>query len=104
MDVKTVVVAAQSIQTLIEQDLPIRVAWDLKKLMDMCNPVLEFYGQELEKSAFIKGSGEKRKDLLSLELPEFDCFDPIRLPLDMPIKLSAGDCKRLEPFVTFEEV
>ena len=46
MKIEDIVIAAGSIQKLIDQDVPLCTAWALKKLLDRCNPVLEFYGQE----------------------------------------------------------
>ena len=46
-------------------------------------------------------SGRPQAELneLEAELPE---FERIKLPLDLDLRLSAGDIKCLEPFVEFE--
>lgn len=103
MKVKDIVIAAGSIQKLIDQDVPLRTAWSLKKLLDMCNPVLEFYGQQLAKFGAAPEAEEKREELLAMELPDFAKFERPSLSLSLPVKLSAADLKRLEPFVEFKQ-
>lgn len=101
MLLKSIVIAAPSVQKLIDQDMPLLTAWQLSRLMDTINPALEFYGLELAKAA-PERTDQARKELLALDLPD---VDPgiLYLPLDLPVKLSAADIKRLWPFVRFSE-
>lgn len=96
MKLYNIAIAAKPLQKLIEQDLPLRQAYALAILATKLNPTLEFYGSQLM-------SGRPQAELNELEaaLPE---FERIRLPLDLDIRLSAGDIKCLEPFVEFEGV
>ena len=103
MKIEDIVIAAGSIQKLIDQDVPLCTAWALKKLLDRGNPVLEFYGQELAKYGEAPDAESRRAQLLALTLPDFDGFARVAVPLDVPVKLSAADIKRLEPFVQFCE-
>lgn len=89
-----IVLAAQPLQKLVNQDLPIRQAYKVAMLATRVNPHLEFYGAELTK-------GKPEKDLNDFDVPEFDTVEPIMLDMSLDIKLSAADIKRLEPFVTF---
>lgn len=101
MLLKNIVIAAPSIQKLIDQDVPLRTAWQLSRLMDALNPALEFYGRELAKTAPERAEAAQ-EELLALDLPD---VDPgiLYLPLDLPVRLSAADIKRLGPFVRFSE-
>ena len=103
MKLQSIVIAAPSIQKLIDQDMPLRTAWELTRLLDTCNPVLEFYGAELAKMEDAADREARHRSLCELELPDFDKFKRVRLPLEMPLTLSAADVKRLEPFVDFKE-
>ena len=59
------------------------------------NPTLEFYGNQLM-------SGRSQAELNELDADTLPELPNITLPLDLDIRLSAGDIKCLEPFVTFE--
>lgn len=89
-----VAIAAKPLQKLIGQDIPLKQAYALAILATKLNPTLSFYGEQL-------ASGRDQAELNALEadLPE---LPRITLPLDLDIRLSAGDIKCLEPFVTFE--
>ena len=91
-----IVLAAQPLQKLVNQDLPLRQAYKVAMLATRVNPHLEFYGEELAK-------GKPEKDLNDFDVPDFDTAQPIELSLALDLKLSAADIKRLEPFVTFTD-
>ena len=96
MKLYDIALASKPLQKLIGQDLPLRQAYALAILATKLNPTLEFYGNQLM-------SGRQQEELngLEAELPE---FKRIKLPLDLDVRLSAGDIKCLEPFVEFEGV
>lgn len=96
MKLYDIALASKPLQKLIEQDLPLRQAYALAILATKLNPSLEFYGSQL-----MSGRPQTELNELEADLPE---FERIKLPLDLDIRLSAGDIKCLEPFVEFEGV
>ena len=96
MKLYDVALASKPLQKLIEQDIPLRQAYALAILATKLNPSLEFYGSQL-----MSGRPQAELNELEADLPE---FSRIKLPLDLDIRLSAGDIKCLEPFVEFEGV
>lgn len=91
-----IVLAAQPLQKLVNQDLPLRQAYKVAMLATRVNPHLEFYGAELAK-------GKAEGELNNFEVSDFDTTEPIELSLALDLQLSAADIKRLEPFVAFTE-
>ena len=96
MKLYDIALASKPLQKLIGQDLPLRQAYALAILATELNPTLEFYGNQL-----MSGRPQEELNELEAELPE---FKRIKLPLDLDLRLSAGDIKCLEPFVEFEGV
>lgn len=96
MKLYDIALASKPLQKLIGQDLPLRQAYALAILATKLNPTLEFYGKQL-----MSGRPQAELNELEAELPE---FKRIKLPLDLDLRLSAGDIKCLEPFVEFEGV
>ena len=96
MKLYDIALASKPLQKLIGQDLPLRKAYALAILATKLNPTLEFYGNQL-----MSGRPQEELNELEAELPE---FKRIKLPLDLDLRLSAGDIKCLEPFVEFEGV
>ena len=96
MKLYDIALASKPLQKLIGQDLPLRKAYALAILATKLNPPLEFYGNQL-----MSGRPQEELNELEAELPE---FKRIKLPLDLDLRLSAGDIKCLEPFVEFEGV
>lgn len=96
MKLYDIALASKPLQKLIGQDLPLRQAYALAILATKLNPTLEFYGNQL-----MSGRPQEELNELEAELPE---FKRIKLPLDLDLRLSAGDIKCLEPFVEFEGV
>lgn len=94
MKLYDIALASKPLQKLIGQDLPLRQAYALAILATKLNPSLEFYGNQL-----MSGRSQVELNELEADLPE---FERIKLPLDLDIRLSAGDIKCLEPFVEFE--
>lgn len=91
-----IVLAAQPLQKLVNQDLPLREAYKVAMLATRVNPHLEFYGAELAKGKF-------EDELNDFDVSDFDTVQPIQLSLSLDLKLSAADIKRLEFFVTFTD-
>ena len=96
MKLYDIALASKPLQKLIGQDLPLRQAYALAILATKLNPTLEFYGNQL-----MSGRTQAELNELEAELPE---FKRIKLPLDLDLRISAGDIKCLEPFVEFEGV
>lgn len=96
MKLYDIALASKPLQKLIMQDLPLRQAYALAILATKLNPSLEFYGNQL-----MSGRPQEELNELEAELPE---FKRIKLPIDLDLRLSAGDIKCLEPFVEFEGV
>lgn len=96
MKLYDIALASKPLQKLIGQDLPLRQAYALAILATKLNPTLEFYGNQL-----MSGRPQTELNELEAELPE---FKRIKLPIDLDLRLSAGDIKCLEPFVEFEGV
>nr|DAE36277.1 MAG TPA: hypothetical protein [Caudoviricetes sp.] len=96
MKLYDIALASKPLQKLIGQDLPLRQAYALAILATKLNPSLEFYGNQL-----MSGRPQEELNELEAELPE---FKRIKLPIDLDLRLSAGDIKCLEPFVEFEGV
>lgn len=94
MKLYDIALASKPLQKLIGQDLPLRQAYALAILATKLNPTLEFYGNQL-----MSGRPQEELNELEAELPE---FKRIKLPIDLDLRLSAGDIKCLEPFVEFE--
>lgn len=94
MKLYDIAIAAKPLQKLIEQDLPLREAYQLAILATKLNPSLEFYGNQL-----MSGREQTELNNLDADIPE---LPRVTLPLDLDIRLSAGDIKCLEPFVTFK--
>lgn len=94
MKLYDIALAAKPLQKLIEQDLPLRKAYELAILATKINPTLEFYGNQL-----MSGRPQEELNNLDADLPE---LTRIELPIDLDVKLSAGDVKCLEPFVIFK--
>lgn len=92
-----IVNARNSLQKLIQQDIPLRQAYELVKLTDKINVHLDFYGQERVKRW---GNEEKLIELDSFpvdDLPE----DRMQIAMTDTVLLSAVDVKALEPFIEF---
>lgn len=93
MIVNDILIAAPSLQKLSGQDLPLYAACAVADLIDLCNPVLDQYGKNIESG--YDEEAERRK--------EIDFADRVPIGMDpmVPVMLSAADVKRLEPLVDF---
>lgn len=96
-----IVNARESLQKLVGQDLPLRVAYRLVKVTDAINFHLSFYGAERAKL------GENPDPAKLRELEEMEITDlhheKLKLPIRDGLVLSASDVKMLEPFIEFYE-
>lgn len=99
MRLEDLVLASNSVQKLILQDLPLKTAYALMQLANEINPYLKFFSQEMVKSA---PDSEERAELMDFqaEIPH-EGFSRIKISLSAPLKLSAADIKFLEPFIEF---
>lgn len=105
MTLSTIVSAAPALQKLIQQDLPLPIAWELTRLIDVCNPALEFF--DSERAKILCGAPElqasRTAELLAMSAPGMGPTLVVRIPLDAGLRLSAADIKALQPLVLFEE-
>lgn len=90
--------ARDSLQKLIVQDLPIRKAYELMELTDLCNRHLAFYGQEIAKF----NPAENPDRLKDLDEMAVEDIARITVPTTDNLKLSASDVKMLLPLIDFE--
>ena len=103
MKLSDIVMARPALQKLIMQDMPIKLAFETAKIITACNPHLEFYGAEMQKTAMLPDElrETKQAELLELDVEELGSFKPLQIPLSLPLQLSAADIKRLEPLACF---
>ena len=81
------------------------MAYNVAQLVTRCNEQLRFYGQQMERIRRIKSAEDaeqQRAALMNIDADGFDEYEPLRLPLSLPITLSAADVKFLEPLIAFE--
>lgn len=93
-----IVRARESLQKLVTQDLPIRTAYELMNMTDICNRHLVFYGQELAKFDPVADPDRLRE----LEDMEVSDIHAVSVQITDGLKLSAADVKMLLPLVSFE--
>jgi hypothetical protein len=96
-----IVNARESLQKLVGQELPLRVAYRLVKVTDAINFHLNFYGEELMKLGE-NPDPEKLKELEEMEITDLH-HEKLRVPIMEGLVLSAADVKMLEPFIEFYE-
>jgi len=91
-------------QKLIRQDLPLRTAYRLSKMVRKINEELSFFREreaELKAKYEFKIPANEYNELLNLEL---DWDEPkIEILLDENINLSVADIEALTPFIEFKE-
>lgn len=92
--------ARDSLQKLVQQDLPLKTAYKLMQITDECNRHLVFYGNELAKIES-NGEPERLEELDNLEVLD-DAWEKPKISADCNITLSAVDVKLLMPLVDFE--
>lgn len=99
MKLGTIVNAAQPLQKLIFQDLPLKTAYGLAQLIGRINPALAFYGMEMAKAP----DGARAEELSEMEMAGFEDIFRLQIDPELPLVLSAADIKCLEPFIRFEK-
>lgn len=97
MTIRELVQASTGLRKLAAQDLPVREAWEIMKLIDRLNPLLGFAGVEEAKAA---GNAERLGELWSMEPEELRELRPVRIHAE-GLKLAPADVKFLEPLVEF---
>lgn len=105
MKLSEIVYAAPPLQKLTVQDVPLRIAYNVAQLVTCCNEQLRFYGQQIERINAMDNADDAEKQrfaLMNIDADGFDDHTPLRLPLSLPITLSAADVKCLEPLILFE--
>lgn len=92
--------ARDSLQKLIQQDLPLKTAYKLMQITEECNKHLFFYGNELAKIN-VENNPERLEELENLEIADTSWERP-KISADCNLSLSAADIKLLMPLVDFE--
>lgn len=100
MILKTLVMAQPALQKLILQDLPLRKALELMRLVEEANKFLTFFSVEMAKAGLDRDRIEK---LEQFEVDGLGVQLPVKLPMNDNLRLSAADCKLLEGFIVWEE-
>ena len=100
MILKTLVMAQPALQKLILQDLPLRKALELMRLVEEANKFLTFFSIEMTKAGLDRDRIDK---LEQFEVDNLGVQLPVQLPMNDNLRLSAADCKLLEGFITWEE-
>lgn len=97
--------AAPGLQKLVTQNLTLRTAYKLFKLVERVNEELRFFAlreAELKAKHEYKVPAKEYEELLNLEI---DWNEPtIEIPIDADINLSCADVDALTPFIEFKEV
>lgn len=105
MKYEKLVLSVEAFQKLTAQDLPLPIAYQLKKMTGRINEELVFFRMRYQQ---ITGSEitEEEKGALIAELLNFETdWDPVplRIPIDTKINLSCADINALEGLVEFYE-
>lgn len=105
MKAYNLVEAVPALQKLVRENLPLRTAYRLSKMVRKVNEELDFFKAkeaELKAKHEYKVPVSEYNELLNLEI---DWNDPkIEIPLDADINLSCADIDALTPFIEFKEV
>ena len=96
-----IVCAMTPLQKLVSQDMPLREAYRLTKLIDQVNGYLAFYSQELGKLGSDPDQ-QRRKELEDMEITDM-IAEPVRIRMSDNLRLSPSDVRALEPLVEFYE-
>ena len=96
-----IVNARDPLQRIVEQELPLRVAYRLLKVTEAIKFHLHFYYGELIKLGE-DPDPEKLKELENMEITDLH-HEKLRVPIMEGLVLSAADVKMLEPFIEFYE-
>lgn len=105
MKAYNLVEAVPALQKLVRENLPLRTAYRLSKMVRKVNEELDFFKAkeaELKAKHEYKVPVSEYNELLNLEI---DWNEPkITIPLDDNIALSVADIEALTPFIEFKEV
>lgn len=105
MKAYNLVEAIPALQKLVRENLPLRTAYRLSKMVRKVNEELDFFKAkeaELKAKHEYKVPVSEYNELLNLEI---DWDEPkITIPLDDHISLSVADIEALTPFIEFKEV
>ena len=94
-----IVNARAPLQKLVQQDLPLRTAWELVRITEEVNRCLSFYAEELQKLGS-EPEAARLKELQQLDV-QAPTPEPYRIRIQDGLRLSAADVKLLEPLITF---
>lgn len=97
--------AVPGLQKLTGQDLPLRTAYRLSKMVRKANEELAFFRMKHEEIMKAETEEEEKRRLFE-ELLRFEADwspDPIRIPEDTNIRLSGSDIAALEGLVEITE-
>lgn len=97
--------AVPGLQKLTGQDLPLRTAYRLSKMVRKVNEELAFFRMKHEEIMKSETEEEEKRQLFE-ELLNFEADwtpDPLRIPADTNIRLSGSDIAALEGLVEITE-
>lgn len=105
MTLYNILLARSGMQKLVGQNLPLKTAYRLSKIVRKVNEELDFFREkeaELKARHEYKVPADEYEELLNLEI---DWEEPkVEIPLDENVSLSAADVEALDEFVSFKEV
>jgi hypothetical protein len=100
MKLYEIVNAVTPLRKLVAQDLSLKTAYRVSKLVDKLNTHLTYFDQNRDRIAKLADNDSKELDELLDEDIDLDA-DKVQISLDEPVKLSAGDIGSLEKFIEF---
>ena len=113
LELKTFVNSVQPLSDLAKQKLPLKCAYRLRKIIEAVNNELDFFAQERAKileeagdwnTATITQKNEingKIEKLLAFEVEFFE--EPLVLPMDIDVNMSASDLELVKDFIQIKD-
>ena len=112
LELRTFINSVNVLSKLARQDLPLRLAYKLRKIIEAVNKELEFFSEQRNKlmegieweNATLEEknlANEKIEKLLAFEV-EWET-EPLVLPIDIEINLSASDLELAKEFIQIKE-
>lgn len=103
MKLGTLVSAVAGLRKLSAQDLKLKTAYDIYKLINFFNPHLDYFDSNREKIAELADNQDKElAELLDIDI-EIGDFQKVKVSLSENANLTALDILSLEPFIDFVE-
>lgn len=98
-----IVNAVSALKKLAQQDLPLKVSYNIYKLVNVFNEHLSYFDDNREKIAQLADNQDRElEELLDTDI-EIKEFQKVKVSLDTNVKLSAMDLMMLDDYVEFYE-